>query len=363
MPDQHVRLKDALRARHWQAYKSFCREYDRAAKAVDADLVGTWPSRAQLHRWMAGEVKGLPYPDHCRVLEKMLPDWTVKQLFEPCGPGCPQQVAESPTSYANRIAQTVGARLANPGSSRIEWGSPRMREASFSTGRARTEESALDIESLPLPEIISRRLLALGQVHRIPPEEVAQLSTLAGNIIDLSITIDLDIEADGACSVAYRYHSLNLTGHPISRMPRDLWFQHSRGPLDLVALREGPTKVAIQRLHTADNMAKFACQLSPSIQPGDSTSFGYRCGGAEFRKDLYWRQSLARYTRRFTLRVRHQGVGSLAGLTAIEELPDGTERLAPRSVVWDYEGDDAVMTFTLDYLRPSQYATLRWDAA
>jgi Domain of unknown function (DUF5919) len=57
-------------------------EYDRAAKIVDADLVGSAPSRAQLHRWLAGEMKGLPYPHHCRVLEAMFPGWPVDQLFE-----------------------------------------------------------------------------------------------------------------------------------------------------------------------------------------------------------------------------------------------------------------------------------------
>jgi hypothetical protein len=29
--------------------------------------------------------------------------------------------------------------------------------------------------------------------------------------------------------------------------------------------------------------------------------------------------------------------------------------------MWDYEGDDVVMTLTRDYLRPNQALTLRWD--
>src|SRR5215213_4268224 len=74
MLEPHVRLKDVLRSRHWQVYRTFCREYDNAAKVIDSDLVGTWPSRAQLHRWLKGDLKGLPYPDHCRVLERMLAD-------------------------------------------------------------------------------------------------------------------------------------------------------------------------------------------------------------------------------------------------------------------------------------------------
>jgi hypothetical protein len=182
-------------------------------------------------------------------------------------------------------------------------------------------------------------------------------------LVDLSTTVELKVAADGLCTVTYRYHSLNLTNHPINRAPRDLWFQHSRGKLELTALREGPTRNAIQRLHTADNIAKFACQLSPAIEPGESAVFGYTCSGAEFKKDFYWRQAFARYTRRYTLTVQHEGLGELAGLTATEELPDGAESIANQSVVWDYDGDAVLMTFTRDHLEPNQYATLRWEPA
>ncbi|MGH3995166.1 MAG: hypothetical protein ACRDSN_22215, partial [Pseudonocardiaceae bacterium] len=33
---------------------------------------------------MAGKVQDLPYPEHCAVLEAMLPGWTAAELFEPC---------------------------------------------------------------------------------------------------------------------------------------------------------------------------------------------------------------------------------------------------------------------------------------
>jgi hypothetical protein len=58
--------------------------YERAARKVDRDLAGTAPSRAQLHRWVSGGLKRLPYTDHCRVLETMFPGWTADQLFAPC---------------------------------------------------------------------------------------------------------------------------------------------------------------------------------------------------------------------------------------------------------------------------------------
>jgi hypothetical protein len=78
-----TRLKLLLRQRHWQPYRTFCLEYDKAARAVDANLVGTWPSRTQFNRWLAGDVKNLPYPDHCRVLEKMFTGVGAEDLFGP----------------------------------------------------------------------------------------------------------------------------------------------------------------------------------------------------------------------------------------------------------------------------------------
>ena len=54
-----VVLRDLLREKHWQKYQTFLREYDKAAASIDSSLVGTAPSRAQLHRWQCGELKGL----------------------------------------------------------------------------------------------------------------------------------------------------------------------------------------------------------------------------------------------------------------------------------------------------------------
>jgi hypothetical protein len=78
-----IRLKAVLRQKHLQTHSAFCREYDRVARAIDPELVGTWPSRAQFHRWLSGELKRLPHPHHCRVLEKLCTGWTAEQLFEP----------------------------------------------------------------------------------------------------------------------------------------------------------------------------------------------------------------------------------------------------------------------------------------
>lgn len=83
--DTAVKLRDLLRDRHWQNYRAFCLQYDRAAREIDSSYVGTYPSRAQLHRWQAGGLKGLPYPHHCQVLEAMFPGVTAAEMFAPTG--------------------------------------------------------------------------------------------------------------------------------------------------------------------------------------------------------------------------------------------------------------------------------------
>ena len=333
MGGQHVRLRDVLHERHWQSHGTFCREYDRAAKAIDPRLAGSWPSRAQFHRWLTGDVKGLPYPDHRLVLQRMLPEWTVYQLFELCGPVCPTELAaQEPQQFADVVARSIAEGLWAQGTAVKDWGIGGVTRTPVRAVRPPPVAGApADSADGPLPESIAHKLLALGQVQRIPPNELTQLASLAGNLVDLSVSIDLTIAEDGGCEVTYRYHVLNLTDAPVTRLSRDLWFQHSRGRLDLVAL------------------------------PGDAVGFGYACSGGEFRKDYYWRQQILRYTRQFTLSVRHQGTRGLAGFTAIEELPDGTENHS-QSVAWSYDNGDIVMIFTLDHLRPSQYATLRWEA-
>src|SRR5262249_23359484 len=119
MVGQPVRLKYLLRERHWQHYRTFCVEYDKVAELIDPELLGTWPSRTQLHRWLAGDLKGLPYPDHCRVLEGMFPGWSAAQLFEPM----PEHRNASGSSAVNsgRLLDIIDAGLSSPTSFRGEW--------------------------------------------------------------------------------------------------------------------------------------------------------------------------------------------------------------------------------------------------
>lgn len=82
MTTKPVVLKALLQQRHLHTYSAFRREYDRVAGQLDKALKAGWPSKAQFYRWLSGELVGLPYVDHCRVLESMFPGWTVAQLFE-----------------------------------------------------------------------------------------------------------------------------------------------------------------------------------------------------------------------------------------------------------------------------------------
>jgi predicted kinase len=104
-----TRLKAMLQANHWQGHRAFCVQYDRVALTIDPMLQGSWPSRAQLHRWMAGEIKRLPYADHCSILEGMFPAWTVAQLFECPGDGpdsvIPAGAAVGSARFASRDAR------------------------------------------------------------------------------------------------------------------------------------------------------------------------------------------------------------------------------------------------------------------
>jgi hypothetical protein len=77
-----IALKVLLRQRHLQTHRAFCREYDKVADTLDKTLKGGHPSKAQFYRWLSGELLGLPYADHCRVLESMFPGWKAEQLFQ-----------------------------------------------------------------------------------------------------------------------------------------------------------------------------------------------------------------------------------------------------------------------------------------
>jgi hypothetical protein len=117
----------------------------------------------------------------------------------------------------------------------------------------------------------------------------------------------------------------------------------------------------INRVHDAANLAKFACQISPAVRPGEAAEFGYYCDGGQFVYDHYWRQSITRLTDLFDLRLRHREAKGLLGCTATEEGEDGAEISATDALSWSLDLTDAVVSLTRRALTPNQAVTLRWE--
>lgn len=82
MAERAIALKALLKQRHLQGHTAFKKEYNKLAKQIDPELIDTHPSKAQFYRWLSGELLGLPYAHHCRVLEGMFPGWTAERLFQ-----------------------------------------------------------------------------------------------------------------------------------------------------------------------------------------------------------------------------------------------------------------------------------------
>jgi hypothetical protein len=184
-----------------------------------------------------------------------------------------------------------------------------------------------------------------------------------GDVIDRQMSVDISVAEDGWSTLTYRHELHNDSDAPFTRLGRELWFEHTRGPLDLRALpAEDERNVIIQRIHDAAGYTKFACQLFPALQPGESTVISYTCNGGQFVSDHYWRQSIVRPTDELVLRLRHQGVTSLTGCSAVEERPDGSEVSASESLTWKREDTGVVVELTRRSLRPNQSVTLRWEA-
>jgi Domain of unknown function (DUF5919) len=116
MSDHPTVLAVLLEDRGLHRYGSFCAAYQKAASALDKKLAHSVPSRAQFHRWLTGDLRRLPYTDHCQVLEHMLTGYSAQQLFTQCPEGmipAPARVkrpAEAPK--ATDTPAPVGAGMA-----------------------------------------------------------------------------------------------------------------------------------------------------------------------------------------------------------------------------------------------------------
>jgi hypothetical protein len=380
-----VVLKVLLQHRHLQTHSTFRREYDRVAAAIDPTLRRSGPSKAQFYRWLSGDLIGLPYADHCRILEGMFPGWKVDQLFQTHDDGIefvPEPTksrAATPTSQPTPIAGPVNQKPATisdvldsikrgleaPTNGQTGWQSklltpPRTVSPPDVTFPLTVGSPKPETEEAPAQRI-TRSLVGLAKRLRLPDAELTQLAKLAGHIIELDVTCSIDIDSEGWSTVTYTHQLLNLTNRPIKRLTRELWFETTNGPLVIEHSPGNDCKVAIQRIHDMNNLSKFACHISPGIPPGDVATISYFCRGGQFIHDHYWRQAIPRYTRHLTLNIRHRDVYMLLNCTAIEEQADGSEVSAIEDLVCTDDDGDALITLTRDYLQPSQAVTLRWE--
>src|SRR5215469_16111566 len=102
-------LAALLEDRGLERYGSFCAAYQKAAGALDKQLARSVPSRAQFHRWLTGDLRRLPYTDHCRVLEQMLTGYSAQQLFDPCPEGAlPAPVRAKQETAAQATSPMLG---------------------------------------------------------------------------------------------------------------------------------------------------------------------------------------------------------------------------------------------------------------
>ena len=298
-----VVLKSLLRRKHWQTYRTFCLQYDEAARTIDASLVGSYPSRAQLHRWQSGDLKGLPYPHHCQVLEVMFPGITAAQMFMPTEddgePGAPSSTGPLTKSG---LRDSIKAGLDAPDSPRPGWRREGLATGSKPPGppvsfpQVGGPPSVGEGTGADVATRITRSIVMLGKSMGLPNVETAELGKLAGNLVDLQMECSINIAADGWASVTYCHRVMNLSSRPVKRMTREQWFETTSGPLKIEPHSSSDRIVYILRIHDTPNMSKFACQFSPAIEPGEVATISYTSRGGRFVHDHYWRQSIPNAT-------------------------------------------------------------------
>jgi hypothetical protein len=170
MAEQPTLLAVLLEERGWQRYGSFRAAYEKAARSLDRERgSSSAPSRAQFHRWLTGDLRGLPYTDHCRVLEHMLTGYSAVQLFKPCPGGIPlpsRGAASATMASATVSTVTVPGGVADVAAvftSRSEFTAKVEPRALFDrAARIRAAGLSLNLICQQLPDQQLHRMLAEG---------------------------------------------------------------------------------------------------------------------------------------------------------------------------------------------------------
>jgi tetratricopeptide (TPR) repeat protein len=101
-------LKELLRRRYLHDYRAFCRAYDLTAATLDKSLIGTYPPERVFHRWISGDMIGLPHLEHCNVLETMFPGHSARQLFEAAKPTGTNSAEDTRNAADDNIPEAPG---------------------------------------------------------------------------------------------------------------------------------------------------------------------------------------------------------------------------------------------------------------
>ena len=115
MPGEPTLLRVLITERHWQKFETFEAQFRRAARELAAeagepDIAKVTVSPRQFERWYAGKVKTVPYPDSCRVLERLF-GYPVRRLLAP-SPHATSDTALTPSGQDVSLAPV--ARIYDP---------------------------------------------------------------------------------------------------------------------------------------------------------------------------------------------------------------------------------------------------------
>jgi hypothetical protein len=205
----------------------------------------------------------------------------------------------------------------------------------------------------------------LSVTHDVPP---AVVRAPAGELIDRRLSLDIDVAPDGAVTLNYRQELFNGGSVPFTRLTRELWFEHTSGPLTIEALPldeddENARNLIIKKIHQSTLNAHYACQVFPAVQPGEAATIAYTCTGGRFVDAFYWRQSVLVPTAELRMRLTHRGIRQLTECAGIEERADGSELSVADSIAWKRTDDAVVVELARKDLAINQALTLRWDFA
>lgn len=179
--------------------------------------------------------------------------------------------------------------------------------------------------------------------------------------VDHHLDTTLEIAADGTGVLEFHHRLHNQGSTPITRLPREMWFEQTAGDIRIEPSANSDRQVIIQRIHDTASMAKFACQLFPALAPGESATVGYRCEGGRFTHDHYWRQSIVRPTGAYTLTVRQHGVKRIQRCSLIRERADGSEVIATDSLALAAQNGVLTLQLRQQNLSVGEAVTLRWE--